>query len=93
MSKAIDMDRLLDQASPEMLAQAAHKHRCTSAAYTYNDPVIFHEYAIDTAQACRAVGVKNIAVTAGYISEKSREQFFEEQPGHWGNQRQPIRLG
>lgn len=77
MSKARDMDRLLDQASPEMLAQAAKKHQCTSVAYTYNDPVIFHEYAIDTAEACRAQGVKNIAVTAGYISEKPREEFFK----------------
>jgi len=77
MSKARNMDRLLDQASPEMLAKAAQKQQCTSVAYTYNDPVIFHEYAIDTAQACRAVGVKNIAVTAGYIREKPREEFFK----------------
>lgn len=73
MSKARDMDRLLDQASPEILAKAAQKYQCTSVAYTHNDPVIFHEYAIDTAQACRAAGVKNIAVTVGYISEKPRE--------------------
>lgn len=77
MSKARDMDRLLDQASPEMLALAAKEHQCISVAYTYNDPVIFHEYAIDTAKACRALGIKNIAVTAGYISEKPREEFFK----------------
>ncbi|WP_040725436.1 AmmeMemoRadiSam system radical SAM enzyme [Thiomicrorhabdus sp. Kp2] len=77
MSKARDMDRLLDQASPEMLAVAAQKHHCDSVAYTYNDPVIFYEYAIDTAEACHEKGVKNIAVTAGYISQQPREAFFK----------------
>ncbi len=77
MSKARDMDRLLDQASPEMLAQAAKKHLCASVAYTYNDPIIFYEYALDTAEACREQGVKNVAVTAGYISEQPREAFFK----------------
>ena len=77
MSKARDMDRLLDQASPAMLAEAAQKHHCDSVAYTYNDPVIFYEYALDTAEACREKGIKNIAVTAGYISEQPREAFFK----------------
>lgn len=76
MSKARDMDRLLDQASPERLALTAKQHHCSSVAYTYNDPVIFNEYAIDTAEACREHRIKNIAVTAGYISEKPRETFF-----------------
>ncbi|GKT12301.1 MAG: pyruvate formate lyase activating enzyme [Thiomicrorhabdus sp.] len=77
MSKARDMDKLLDQASPEALATAAKKTGCASVAYTYNDPIIFYEYAIDTAKACRALGIKNIAVTAGYISESARAGFFD----------------
>lgn len=77
MSKARDMDRLLDRATPQSLAQAARNHHCASVAYTYNDPVIFYEYALDTAEACRELGVKNVAVTAGYISEKPRESFFK----------------
>jgi len=77
MSKARDMDRLLDQATPEMLAQAAKKHSCASVAYTYNDPIIFFEYAIDTAKVCHEHGIKNVAVTAGYINEKPREAFFD----------------
>lgn len=77
MSKARDMDRLLDQADPEALAQAAKAHGCASVAYTYNDPVIFYEYAIDTAKACRTLGIKNVAVTAGYISEAPRKEFFK----------------
>ncbi|BCN93120.1 hypothetical protein THMIRHAM_09050 [Thiomicrorhabdus immobilis] len=71
------MDRLLDQASPEMLADAAKTYQCASVAYTYNDPVIFYEYAIDTALACKEQGIKNVAVTAGYISEQPREEFFK----------------
>ncbi|MBD3754154.1 MAG: AmmeMemoRadiSam system radical SAM enzyme [Gammaproteobacteria bacterium] len=77
MSKARDMDRLLDQADPEALAKAAKHYGCSSVAYTYNDPVIFYEYAIDTAKACRALGIKNVAVTAGYISEAPRKAFFK----------------
>ncbi len=76
MSKAREMEVLADHASPEMIANAAQKLGCTSVAYTYNDPVIFHEYAIDVAQACRDVGVRSVAVTAGYISEAPREAFF-----------------
>src|SRR5688500_2225644 len=70
------MDRLMDQASPEAIAQAAAESGCRSVAYTYNDPVIFAEYAIDTARACHDVGVKNVAVTAGYISPGAREEFY-----------------
>ncbi len=59
------------------MAQAALRSGARSVAYTYNDPVIFLEYAVDTARACRAAGVKNVAVTAGYICEEPREEFFE----------------
>ncbi len=76
MSKAREMDVLADRASPAMIAEAAQELNCTSVAYTYNDPVIFHEYAIDVAQACREVGVRSVAVTAGYISEAPRREFF-----------------
>ena len=62
---------------PESIARAAVAHKCRSVAYTYNDPVIWAEYAIDTARACRALGVKNVAVTAGYIHPRAREAFFE----------------
>jgi pyruvate formate lyase activating enzyme len=70
------MDRLMDQASPEAIAQAAQASRCRSVAFTYNDPVIFAEYAIDAANACRDRGIKTVAVTAGYISACAREPFF-----------------
>jgi pyruvate formate lyase activating enzyme len=76
ISKSRDMDRLMDQASPETIAITAEKHGCKSVAFTYNDPVIFAEYAMDTADACHARGIKTVAVTAGYIHEAARRDFF-----------------
>ncbi len=76
ISTARSVDRLADRAAPEVLAEAARQHGCASVAYTYNDPVIFFEYAVDTAAACRAVGVRSVAVTAGYIEPAPRAEFF-----------------
>lgn len=76
MSRSRHMDTLMDRASPEALAQTAARFGCRSVAYTYNDPVIFMEYAVDTAIACREQGVRSVAVTAGYISPGARETFF-----------------
>jgi pyruvate formate lyase activating enzyme len=70
------MDTLASAASPMAIAEAAVRHGCRSVAYTYNDPVIFLEYACDTADACRARGIRNVAVTAGYISPGARDRFF-----------------
>ena len=76
ISKSREFDTLADQASPEAIAQAAKKARCRSVAFTYNDPVIFHEYAVDVAQACREVGIKAVAVTAGYVCPDPRVEFY-----------------
>jgi pyruvate formate lyase activating enzyme len=76
ISKAKEHDRLMDWASPEAIADAALRAGARSVAFTYNDPVIFAEYAIDTARACRARGVKAVAVTAGYITPEARGEFF-----------------
>ncbi len=77
ISKARAFDKLQDAASPEQIAEAALKTGCRSVAYTYNDPVIFMEYAIDTAAACRERGIKNVAVTAGYICPDPRAEFYK----------------
>ena len=69
MSKSREMDTLADAAAPETIARAARDLGCRSVAFTYNDPVIFHEYAIDVAQACREAGIKSVAVTAGYMCD------------------------
>jgi pyruvate formate lyase activating enzyme len=76
MSKSRETDTLADQAAPDILARAAQKLGCSSVAYTYNDPVIFHEYAIDVAKECRQLSIKSVAVTAGYICEEPRTEFF-----------------
>jgi pyruvate formate lyase activating enzyme len=76
MSKSREVDTLAASASPEAIARKALELGCRSVAYTYNDPVIFLEYARDTALACRERGVRSVAVTAGYISPGAREDFF-----------------
>jgi pyruvate formate lyase activating enzyme len=76
ISKAKQYDVLADQASPETIARAATKHSCRSVAFTYNDPVIFHEYALDVAAACRPIGIKTVAVTAGYVNPGPRAEFY-----------------
>jgi pyruvate formate lyase activating enzyme len=76
ISKSREMDRLMDQASPERIAQVARESGCKSVAFTYNDPVIFAEYAMDTADACHALGVQTVAVTAGYIHAEPRREFY-----------------
>ena len=77
ISKAREMDRLQDQASPEAIVAAAIASGARSIAYTYNDPVIFLEYAVDVAKVAREHGIKNVAVTAGYVSAGAREEFFD----------------
>jgi pyruvate formate lyase activating enzyme len=76
ISKAREFDRLADTASPEAIAESAERLGCRSVAFTYNDPVIFAEYALDAARACRERGVKTVAVTAGYVTEEARPEFF-----------------
>ena len=76
ISKSRDMDRLADQATPEAIAAAAAEHGCKSVAFTYNDPVIFAEYAMDIADACRERGIQSVAVTAGYVHPEARREFY-----------------
>jgi len=76
ISKSREMDTLADAASPEEIAAAAERLGCASVAFTYNDPVVFHEYAIDVADACRAFGLKSVAVTAGYVCAAPRAEFY-----------------
>src|SRR5688572_918534 len=78
ISKSREMDRLQDEASPEAIARAAERAGATSVAFTYNDPTIFAEYAMDVADACHALGIKTVAVTAGYIHSEPRRAFYEK---------------
>ena len=76
ISKSREFDTLADQATPEVIAQAARRLGCASVAFTYNDPVIFLEYAVDVAQACHEIGIQTVAVTAGEICPEPRAEFF-----------------
>ena len=78
MSKSREMHTLTDRAAPEVLARAASELGCRSVAFTYNDPTIFLEYAVDTAVVCRELGIKTVAVTAGYICDQPRRQLYRE---------------
>jgi pyruvate formate lyase activating enzyme len=77
ISKSRELDTLADAASPAAVAEAAVELGCASVAFTYNDPVIFMEYAIDTADACRERGLKAVAVTAGYMCPEPRVELYE----------------
>ncbi len=77
ISKSREMDTLQRTASPDAIVKAAIQTHCRSIAFTYNDPVIWAEYAIDIARLARAEGIKTVAVTAGYINPRPRQAFFE----------------
>ncbi|MEW6981310.1 AmmeMemoRadiSam system radical SAM enzyme [Colwelliaceae bacterium 6471] len=76
ISKSREIDTLSNAASPEQLAKSAQQHQCKSIAFTYNDPIIFLEYAIDAAQAAHDLNIKSVAVTAGYVCDEPRIEFF-----------------
>ena len=77
ISKSREVSRLADEAVPEAIARAATERGCRSVAFTYNDPIIFLEYAVDVAKACHARGVKTVAVTSGYMTAEPRADFYE----------------
>ncbi len=76
ISKSREIDTLADYASPQQITDTALQMDCRSVAFTYNDPVIFHEYAIDIARACREKDIKTVAVTAAYVCPEPRVEFF-----------------
>ncbi|HSD73081.1 MAG TPA: AmmeMemoRadiSam system radical SAM enzyme [Thermoanaerobaculia bacterium] len=76
ISKSREIEKLSNEASPDQIALAAREFGCRSVAFTYNDPTIFLEYAVDVARACHEVGVRTVAVTAGYICPEPREDFY-----------------
>lgn len=84
ISKARSFDRIQDLASPEAITEAALMTGCRSVAFAYNDPVIFLEYAVDAAQACRGRGIKTVAVSA-----RATDRVL---PAHGRRQHRPQRL-
>ena len=78
ISKSKEWDTLADEATPQAIADAALRLGCRSVAFTYNDPIIFAEYAMDIADACHAAGINTVAVTAGYVHDAPRREFFSK---------------
>lgn len=76
ISKVREMDALSEKADPLTIAKKAKALNCQSVAFTYNEPIISMEYAIETAKECRKLGIKTVAVTNGYICEEPRKEFF-----------------
>src|SRR4051794_12225163 len=76
ISKSRQIDTLSQAARPEALAAEAERLGCRSVAFTYNDPVIFMEYAMDVADACRERGIRAVAVSAGYMNPAPRADFY-----------------
>ena len=78
MSRSRDVEAACERATPEAIAEQAWRIGCRSVAFTYNDPIIWAEYAIDTARCCRRLGIKNVAVTSGYITADAQTDFFAD---------------
>jgi len=76
ISKSREFDTLADEATPDQVAHAAQELGCRSVAFTYNDPTIFHEYAIDIAKTCHERGILTVAVTAGEVCPQPRAEFY-----------------
>ena len=76
ISRARRTDALAETASPEEIVRMAKRCECPSVAFTYNDPVVFLEYAADVARACHEHGIRTVAVTAGYVHGEARADLF-----------------
>ena len=81
ISKSTELEKLSTKATPKDIAQMAKQKNCKSVAFTYNDPIIFTEYAIDTAIECHKLNIKTVAITAGYINDLPRKDFFHHMDG------------
>ena len=75
-TKATEYDAATEQATPVQIARKAKALGCRSVAFTYNDPVIFAEYAMETADECHKLGLKTVAVTNGYMHPGPRAEFY-----------------
>ena len=81
ISKNKSDPKKLNKTSPDEIIEIAKKYNCKSIAFTYNDPIIFFEYAIDTAKLCRENNIKTVAVTSGFMNKEPAKEFFEFMDG------------
>jgi len=76
ISKARITDRRSEEYTPRQVVDLAIETGCPSIAFTYNDPIIWAEFAIDVAREAHARGLATVFVTSGYVSPKAREEIF-----------------
>jgi len=76
ISKARESGRGMASLTAEEVVALAESSGCPSIAFTYNDPVIWAEWAIDVARAAQRRGIRTVFVTAGYVEEKARQEIF-----------------
>jgi pyruvate formate lyase activating enzyme len=76
ISKARLDDKRSADVTPAQVIDLAERQGCPSVAMTYNDPVIWAEYAIDIAKEARARGLRAVLVTAGYVTAEARPELY-----------------
>ena len=63
--------------SPEKAVQTAKSNNCPSIAYTYNEPTVWAEYAMDIAKLAKQEGIKSVMVTNGYIQKSALHELYQ----------------
>jgi pyruvate formate lyase activating enzyme len=61
--------------SCEEVVKTAIKNNCKSISYTYTEPTIFFEYAMDIARLAKERGLSNNFVTNGYMTPEAIEMI------------------
>ena len=62
--------------APERLVELAVEHDSVGIAFTYNEPLIWYEYILDTAQLCKQRDLKVVLVTNGFVQVKPLEDLL-----------------
>lgn len=75
ISRATPAEGGLEELYPGEVVPLAQRHRCDGVAFTYNEPVIWAEYVVDTARAARDAGLYTVMVTNGYVTEAGLDLF------------------
>jgi pyruvate formate lyase activating enzyme len=78
LSKARLAEKESADVTPAQVVDLALRQNTPSVAMTYNDPIIWAEFAADIAREARRRGVKSVLVTAGYVTAEARPELFAD---------------
>ncbi|MFX1489062.1 MAG: AmmeMemoRadiSam system radical SAM enzyme, partial [Promethearchaeota archaeon] len=67
----------LVEMSPEELVKKVLKSGAKTLAYTYNEPLIWHEWIIDTVKLLKEKDIKTILVSNGYSTPEASKELIE----------------